>query len=235
LWALADLIEDRFWKTPTSATDDLYPYGVPYYLNMLDAAVTTAGFSGQTIRYQDGTTGTSCAGIDASTEAKWRNYADVYTAINNDFLKRCRKAWVYTGFKAPLFVTDPANSRNAMKRFYTGFDEVVELQDLADAKDDMHKGKELLGNIKMDGVLVYINSIPVVPIAELTGVTYDPIYYVDFSKFIPYVQSGYWMEETEAMNDRAQHTVFTVFLDGSHNNLCTSRRKAGFVLHTVTS
>jgi len=38
-----DLIEERFWKTPTSAADDLYPYGIPYYLNMLDADSTTAG------------------------------------------------------------------------------------------------------------------------------------------------------------------------------------------------
>ncbi|KKK50828.1 hypothetical protein LCGC14_3121130, partial [marine sediment metagenome] len=31
LWAFANLVEDRAWKTPTSATDDLYPFGVPYY------------------------------------------------------------------------------------------------------------------------------------------------------------------------------------------------------------
>src|ERR1035437_10170654 len=75
LWSLADLIEDRSWKTPTNATDKLFPYGVPYYLNMLDSGVTAAGFSGQTVRYQDATTGHVIAGIDASVEPKWRNYA----------------------------------------------------------------------------------------------------------------------------------------------------------------
>ena len=69
LWSLADMIEDRAWKTPTNATDKMYPYGVPYYLNMLNSGVTTAGFSGQTIRYQDATTGTICAGIDSAVEA----------------------------------------------------------------------------------------------------------------------------------------------------------------------
>ena len=34
LWGWANLLEDRGWKAPTNATDDLYPYGVPYYLNM---------------------------------------------------------------------------------------------------------------------------------------------------------------------------------------------------------
>jgi hypothetical protein len=33
------------------------------------------------------------------------------------------------------------------------------------------------------------------------------------------------------MVDRGQHTTFSVFLDGSHNNLCINRRTAGFVLH----
>ena len=77
LWSLANLIENRAWNTPNSSSDDLNPYGVPYYLNMLDADATTAGFNGKTIRYQDGTTGTSCAGLDANTYDKWRNYAAV--------------------------------------------------------------------------------------------------------------------------------------------------------------
>jgi len=231
---LADLIEERFWKTPTNSSDTLYPYGVPYYINMLNDGASTSGFNGQTIRYQDGTTGTSCAGIDASNESRWRNYAAVYSAINNAFLKEARKAFIYTRFKAPLFVNDPANKKAAAKRWYASFNNVVELQDLADAKDDNHKGKDVLGNIKMDDTgLVYINRLPVVPIPQLNGEDYGPIYCVDFSKFIPFTQSGYWMEETEAMNDRTQHTVFTVYLDGSHNNLVKSRRKCGFVLHTA--
>jgi hypothetical protein len=28
--------------------------------------------------------------------------------------------------------------------------------------------------------------------------------------------------------------VFTVYLDGAHNNLCINRRTAGFVLHKST-
>lgn len=239
LWSLAKLIENRGWKTPTSATDDLNPYGVPYYLNMLDADSTTAGFNGKTIRYQDGTTGTTCAGLDASTYTKWRNYAATYTRVNNDMLKTIRKAFMLTRFKAPIFVNDPAQKRNAAKRFYCGDDLSVELQDLADARDDNHRGKDVLGNIRIDDAgLVYINRLPVIYISQLNDVTdpvttdsTDPLYCVNFEKFIPYVQDGMWMEETEPMNDRHQHTAFTVFLDGSHNNLCTNRQEAGFVIH----
>lgn len=241
LWSLANLIENRAWKTPTNADDDLYPYGVPYYINMLTAGSTTAGFNGQTIRYQDGSTGTTCAGLDASAaaNAKWRNYAFTYSAIDNALLKSFRLAFMNAKFKAPIFVNDPAGKRSAATRVYTHFDNVAELMDLADAKDDFHRGKDVLGNLRVteDG-LVMINRLPVVPIDNLNGATdpatstvTDPIYCVNFEKFIPYVQQGYWNEESEPMTDRGQHTTFTVFLDGSHNNLCVNRREAGFVGH----
>ena len=239
LWDLANLIEERAWKTPTNSSDDLYPYGVPYYLRMLDAGSTTDGFNAQTIRYQDGSIGYVCAGINANTSSRWKNYAGVYSAIDNSLLRKFRLAFLYTNFKAPLFINDPAQKRAAAKRIYTDFDNVVDLQDLADAKDDNHTGKDVLGNLKMDETgLVYINRLPVVPVPQLNGVTdpvkgtaTKPIYCVNFEKFIPFVHEGYWMEETEPMTDRTQHTTFTVYLDGEHNNLCTNVRGAGFVIH----
>lgn len=244
LWSLADLIEERAWKTPTSATDDLYPYGVPYYINMLDADSTTAGFNGQTIRYQDGTTGTACAGLDAATNEKWRNYAAVYSDVDAAMIDTFRIAFMRTKFKAPMNVKDPSDGRVAAKRCYAGYSLISKLMRLADEKDDNHRGKDILSNLRIDdGGLVMVNRLPVIYVSELDDVTdpvtsdtTDPLYCVDFSKFKPVVQSDYWMVESEPMTDRRQHTTFTVFLDGSHNNLCTNRRKAGFVLHkAITS
>jgi len=238
LWSLAELIEERAWKTPTSASDDLYPNGVPYYLKVKNAAGSvnaTSGFVGATIDYQDATTGTLCSGIDSSTETKWRNYAALYTEINNGLLRSFRLAFMYTRFKAPLFVKDPQDKRTAAKRVYTDFDTVARLQELADQRDDKHTGKDVLGNIKMDETgLVYLNRLPVVPIPQLNGATYTPIYCMDFAKFIPYVHEGYWMEEGEPITDRLQHTSFTVFVDGAHNNLCLNLRTAGFVMHKAS-
>ena len=239
LWGLAELIENRAWKTPTSSTDDLYPYGVPYYIRMMDKDTTTDGFVGKTIRYQNGSTGTVCANIDASTEAKWRNYAALYTNIDNSFLKAFRLAFMYTRFKAPLIVKDPSNKRTAQKRIYTDFDTTAQLMDLADAKDDNHKGKDVLGNLRVDdGGLAFINRLPVVPIPQLENVTdpetgdaASPVYTVDFKYFIPFIHQGYWMKEKAPMTSVGQHTTFTVFLDGAHNNMCTNARLGGFVLH----
>jgi len=239
LWSLAKLIEEKAWKTPVNSSDDLHPYGVPYYLNMFDKDGTinqSAGFVGATIVYQDASTGTTCAGLDAgsSGEPKWRNYAAVYTKVDNAMLKAFRLAFMRTKFKAPLFVKDPAQASTAAKRIYTDFDTVADLMDLADQRDDKHTGKDVLGNIKVDDTgLVYVNRLPVIPIAELEGASYSPIYCVDFRKFRPVVHDGYWMEESEPMVDRGQHTTLTVFLDGAHNNLCTNRRECGFVMHKV--
>jgi len=232
LWSLAELIEERAWKTPTSATDKLYPYGVPYYLNMLAAGSTTAGFNAQTITYQDATTGTICAGIDAAAEAKWRNYAATYTKVDNALLRTIRRAILATRFKPPLFIKSPGKDEIGTRRMYANLDINVELQDLADKRDDNSQPKDLAGKslIDIEGTC-YFNRIPIQYIPQLDGVTYDPIYTIDFKKFVPFVQDGYWMEESKPMTDRLQHTTFTVYLDGSHNNLCTNRRTAGFVIH----
>jgi len=245
LWSLADLIEERFWKTPDSSTDDLHPYGVPYYINMCQPGTTGGGWNGLEVVFGDRSTSATCAGISTTIETKWRNYAATYTAVNNALLESFRTAFMKTKFKAPLILNDPAQARNAAKRVYANCETVVKLQVLADARDDFHRGKDVLGNIRIDdSATVYLNRLPVIYISELDGAVVahedastatiepDPIYCVDFEKFIPYVQDGYWMEETEPISGGVtQHTTFTVFLDGSHNNLCVNRRKAGFVIH----
>lgn len=239
LKALANLIEERAWKTPSTSSDDLYPYGVTYYLRMLDTNDATAGFRAKTIRYQDGNTGTICAGIDANLESMWKNYADVYSAVDMSLLKKIRLAFMHTRFKVPLFINDPSQKRAAAKRIYTNFDTCAQLMDLADSKDDNHTGKDVLSNLRVnDEGLVLVNRLPVVPIPQLNGATdivtsqaTNPIYCVDFEKFIPVVHDGYWMKESEPMWDRGQHTTFTVFVDGAHNNLLLNARTQGWVLH----
>jgi hypothetical protein len=133
-----------------------------------------------------------------------------------------------------------------MTELYAADDVVTELEDLADKRDDNSGPTDLAGKMlhSFDGV-THFNRMPIVYIPQLDGYTVlnslnvayapNPIYCVDWSKIQPIVQEGYWMEESKPMVDRGQHTTFTVFLDGSHNNLCTNRRTAGFVLHNAIS
>lgn len=243
MWDLAELIEDRGWTTPTSATDRLYPYGIPYYLNFLNDGVTAGGFSGQTIRYQNGTTGTVCAGIDAASEPKWRNYADTYTKVDNALLRRLRSAVRRTRFRPAPMAIKPGNDKvGSPIELYANDETITELEDLADKRDDSSGPTDLAGKMlqSFDGATAF-NRMPIRYVTQLDGYTVtggsgtansvDPIFAVDWTKIQPVVQDGYWMEESKPMVDRGQHTTFTVFLDGSHNNLCINRRTAGFVLH----
>lgn len=246
MWDLAELIEEAGWNTPTSATDNLFPFGIPYYINYLNNGVSAAGFSGQTIRFRDGSTGTVCAGIDASAQPKWRNYADTYTNVDNGLLRKLRSAIRRTRFRPAPFVNQPGQDAvGSPIKFYASDATVTELEDLADLRDDNNGPKDLANKAlqhNFDGTVMF-NRIPMQYVPHLDGVTVvdggsnnfspEPIYCVDWSKLQPVVQEGYWMEESEPMTSRGQHTTFTVFLDGSHNNLCINRRTAGFVLHKV--
>jgi len=245
MWDLAELIEERGWLTPTSATDNLFPFGIPYYINYSNDGVTTSGFQGRTIRYQNGTTGTICAGIDAATESKWRNYTDIYTKIDNSLLRKLRQAVRRTRFRPAPFVNQPGNdSVGSPIKMYANDSVITELEDLGDKRDDNNTPKDLAGKMlhSHDGT-VYFNRMPFMYIPQLDGVTVtggsstsnttDGIFCVDWTKLQPFVQDGYWMEEGKPMVDRGQHTTFTVFLDGSHNNLCTNRRTVGFVIHKL--
>jgi hypothetical protein len=244
MWDLAELIEERGWLTPTSSTDKLYPYGIPYYINMLDDGSTTGGFHGKTVRYNGGTTGTVVAGIDGATESKWRNYADVYTKVDNSLLRKLRSAVRRTRFRPAAMIPKPGKDGvGSPLRLYAADDVVTEMEDLADKRDDANTPQDLAGKMlhNHDGTVMF-NRMPLVYIPQLDGLTVtggsatvntpDPIYCIDWSKLQPVVQDGYWMEESKKpMTDRSQHTTLTVFLDGSHNNLCINRRTAGFVLH----
>jgi len=244
LWDLAELMEERGWSTPSNATDNLFPYGVPYYLNFADSGVSDAGFVGQTIRYTDNTTGTICAGIDAAAEPKWRNYVGFYDAIDNSLLRTLRQAVRKTKFNPPAFVLKPGDDsyNEAMMGAFTDGDTINEIEDLLEKRDDSTTPADTQGKIgyNNDGA-VTINKVPLVYVPQLDGVEIQdggsnafqpkPIYCVDFSKFQPIVQDGYWMRQSEPLTDRGQHTTFTVFLDACHQNLCTNRRTTGFVIH----
>jgi len=239
IWDLAKLFEASFWKTPTSSSGKEIR-GVGYYIRMMNKDTTTAGFVGKTIRYQDATTSTTCAGIDANVYSQWCNWADLYTAVNDDLVKRLRKAFLRTKFRAPLGATQFETRKAAKRRVYTGQTVKEDLFSYLDAKDDVHQTKETFGRMLVgEGTDMLINGHDVIDIDTLEGLTdpetsdtADPIYCIDFSHFVPVTYSGYWMVTRGPVNGgTVQHTVFTMFKDGACNVWCDSPRDAGFVIH----
>jgi hypothetical protein len=238
---LANLIEETMIGVPDSATDKTKPFTLPYYLRVLNTAGTintTAGFNGATVTFGNASTGTIIAGIDAAQEAKWRNWAAPYTAINNAFLKAYRKACIKTKFRPPIILNTPLMKERAMKmKAVAGTDSVLDIMELVDNKDDNHVStkKEALGGLLVvDGDLARINRVPIIPLDTLDSASYTPIYTFDLSYFKPVVHEGYWMKKSGAMVDRRQHTTFTSFTDGAHNILVENIRKCGHVLHKTS-
>ena len=240
MWDLAKLFEASFWVAPTSSSSKEIR-GLPYFIRMLDADSTTGGFEGKTIRFQDGTTSTECAGIDANVYSQWANWADVYTAVNEDFVKRIRIAFMKSNFRAPMGATQFEVRKAAKRRVYTGFTVKNDLFSYLDAKDDVHQSKETLGRMVVsEGTDMLINGHDVIEIDSLDTVTDPqygvttpyPLYCVDFSHFYPIVYSNYWMKTTGPIHGGTiQHTVWTMFKDGACNCWSDSPRQAGFVLH----
>lgn len=231
---LADILEERTLKTPTdSSSEPLYPYGIKYYLNQ-NTSGSAEGFIGQTIEYQDGSTGTTCAGIDAATETKWRNYVMVHDGISTiaDVLTDLRQAFIATKFRLPTFVADPAKPRPIDRYLLCNLSTMVAIQNQGDTRDDNTRPKDLAGSIRVDEQGTYwFNSVPFVYADDLDDDTNDPIYGVHLGKLRPVVFDGHWFVREPAMNDRNQPTVYSEYIFGAYNILCTSRRKAGFVVH----
>lgn len=226
--SLAELLEERGWRAPINENDDLNPRGLPYWLVKAPAATvpsaTSGGFTGQTVRFGDGTTSTTIGGLSTSND-KWRNYADVYSAVDGDFVKRMRKAFHATAFKSPVIAKDLKEGPLSKYKIYMGLDELTEYEDLVTKQND-NLGSDA---DKFHGVTTF-KRVPIEWAPILDADSENPVYGVNHAKFYPIVQSGDWLRESEPMSDVELHNVITTFIDSSYQYFCGNRRTAGFVL-----
>lgn len=234
--AMADLLEQRAWKTPTDSSDDVNPRGLPYYLSKLlpaagagyDSAIDIAGaFSGRRIIYGDASAVLNDkSGINPTTQSKWRNYVDEIDGINSAAVKKLAKAFYATKFKSPMLASELKKGPASKYRLYGTLDDIVEYDDLARKSND-NLGADLA---KFHGVTAF-NRVPFLWSPNLDADVDKPIYGVNHAKFFPIVLSGDWMREGEPMQDVEMHNVSTVFLDGSYQYFSTNVRESGFVVH----
>lgn len=234
--AMADLLEQRGWKTPESTSDDVNPRGLPYFLSKLipavgvgyNAAIDIAGsFAGRRVRYGDATDVlTDKAGLNPTTLTKYRNWVDEITGIDGSTVKKLAKAFYATKFTSPMTVSDLKKGSASNFRIYLTLNDLVEYDDLARKSND-NLGGDLA---KFHGVSAF-NRVPVLWSPNLDTDTDLPIYGVNHAKFYPIVQSGDWMRENDPMADVELHNVTTTFVDGSYQYFNTNIRESGFVLH----
>jgi hypothetical protein len=236
--ALADLLEGRAWVAPENSTDDLNPRGIPYWLSKLlpaagsgfSATIDVAGaFSGRRVIFNDASVQTNDkGGLNPTNLSKWRNWADNYTLIDGDFVKRMRKAFHATNFKSPMLAKDLKEGPSSKFRIYMGLSNLTEFEDLT-TKANENLGADL---DKFHGITTF-RRVPVLYTPQIDNDADGVIYGVNHAKFFPMVLDGDWMREGEPMMDVELHNVITTFIDGSYQYFATNIREAGFVLSKV--
>lgn len=224
LKSLAELFEFGFWSAPTSSSDKLKPFGVPYWI-VKASAVGDGGFDGgNPSGFTDG-----AAGISSSTYSNWSNWSAGYEAISKtDLIRKMREAYVKTNFKPPI--DHPSHSQpRSTSRFglYCNYDVLGTVEELLEEQNDN------LGNdvASKDGVAVF-RRIPFEYVPYLDDDDDDPIYGIDWGTFHPVFLRGEYMRESKPMVSADSHNVYEVFVDNTMNFKCLNRR-CNFVMNLV--
>lgn len=227
---LANEIEEKVISAPNSASDDLNPRGLKYWLSKANDGVTSEGdFIGETIRYGDGSTSTDKGGIDANTHDNWKNYAATYDSVDADLLRRLRRAFHATTFMPPSLNEAPTVA-DQQYQIYMPLSVIVDYEDLLYRQNDNlgAEGGPFLGN-------AVFRRVPTHHMPTLNDDADEPIFGVNHAHFFPFIQDGDWMRESDPMEDVELPDVFVTYTTGSYQIFCNNVRQAGFVLHKPIS
>lgn len=246
MMSLCTLLEKRAWTAPSSATDDLNPMGLLYWMNFLadGETATSGGFNANTIRYGDGTTSTTKGGIDASAtgNSRWNGYADIYDSVSGTLAARMRSAYRQCNFRAPVTIDDMKQGFLSNFRIYAADEDIGLYEALMTTKNDDNFGPDIM---KFHDITTF-KRVPIIyaPVLDdynviggsATSNTPAPFIGVNHNHFFPFVQQDEWLVESDPMTDKEQHNTFTTFIDGSYNFFCNNVRQAGFIIHkTITA
>ena len=159
----ANLLEALGWKSPDNSSDDLNPYGYPYYLPAITTAQvsgSTHGFQGRTSKFGDGTTSATTAGISASTYDRWRSYNDVWSTTDGSIadadVSTITEALRRLKFQSPVTVRDVTSAPFNNFRLYAGNTLLNSLEQKA-----RHNNDQLGADIGRYAGAVMIKRIPV--------------------------------------------------------------------------
>ena len=217
---LVQLLEDYAWSSPGSSSDNLLPYGLPYWV----VKNATTGFNGGAASGH-----TTVAGVSLTDSPTFKNYTALYTnKTKADLITKMRTAHRKIRFKSPVAGSDYSKAAADKYRIYVnettiaGFEDVGEAQNENLGRDiasvwggDVSKGRE--GGIMFRGN-------PLVWVPKLDADTSDPVYMIDHGCFMPYVMKENFMRETVIKPSQDQHNVVKIFIDLSYNYVCVNRR-----------
>lgn len=224
--SMIELFERALWRCP-AVTNDTDIFGIPYWIVKSATAATQAnndGFNGLA-----GATHTTVAGINPTTDTRWRNYSDAYTAVSkDDFVRKARRMATYTMFK-PLVENTPTYDSGEKTEYYTNYAVYGTLVEILESQNE---------NLGMD-IAPYENKVtfmrtPVTNVQELDLDTTNPFYQIAWRVFGVRGLSGAWMKESTNEKVSGQHTVSATFGDTSLNTICYDRRPNGVISNGTT-
>src|SRR3990167_2147351 len=227
--SLAEQCETNFFSAPPSSSDELAPFGLPYWI----VKNNTEGFNG------GAPSGfTTVGNLNPTTYARWKNWTAQYTTVSKtDFVRKVRTAMVKTKFRPPVPYSSSTNQRPSnegtklQNRFvlFAGYDLIRPLEELLEGQNDS------LGNdvASKDG-LVTIRRTPIEYASYIDeNDTTDPIYGVCLDAFECVVLSGEYLRESKVRQHPTAHRTLIQDIDLTHNFCCKDRRQ-NFVIATNT-
>lgn len=241
----ADLLEESAWRTPTSATDDLNPFGIPAWLAQDNSDDSESGdFVGTQANYwSTSDSAFNPGGIDVSSETgpnkRWNNYyADHANQLDDTMLTKLSRAFRKTKFQSPMFANQAIDPKSGFSNFrlYTTSAVLDELEKLARRSDDRlgadlgkYAGKTIFKGIPFIYVDVLDDDSDY---STQQGYVYggDPIFGINHNHFYPVVLDGEYFRVNDPMKDVNQHNVLTVYIDLTYQYVCDNRRTGGFLL-----
>jgi len=239
---MMDEKESKGWDTPDYADDPYGPLGFPYWICMGPVGFDDADpdFQGYTVRYGDGTTSTTRAGINGSTYDKYRNLCATYNGtINEAFVQTLADCFRLQSF-APITIPggtagakDFNGKDNAQYELCMGNTPFRAIERYMRARYD-----EFRSDLDPQGGKIRFRQVPMTWVKKLDTATYDPIYGINKKKFRPTVmmgKGGRVLIESEPMTDPGQHTTVVTKVDEYFNLLGENPREFGFVIHTPIS
>lgn len=236
---VAELIEQRAFKRPDSSSDQVNPYGIPYYIVPItaeQAASDTQDHQGANPTYEDGNDIGACAGIDASNSdydlyqnynARWPN-DDPINDFNDDCVQRIIRMHRHLRFEVPMNADNWREGRYADQNGYV----TEELLDAMEQKARVNNDSLQADLGKFSGQVV-VKGVPLIwcePFDDWTnsdGDSAQTFMLVNHAYFKPIVFEGDYFRTSDPMNDVRTPDIYTTYEFLTHNYYCVNRRLAG--------
>lgn len=206
LLSLAEKLEATFCGTPTSASDEITPWGLFYWMTY---NAQLGHYGGNQANFPTGR-----GNINSDVYTRWKNGTGQYAKIaKNDAIKKMRKLAKNVKFKSPVDVEGLRKGAGDRCRYYCGEDTETSFEDVGESQNE-NLGRDIAS---MDGQMVFKKN-PIVRLAQLDEMTTSaPIIALNWEWIKFMVMEGEYIERSKPRTLDLQPTVAVVDYDLSWN------------------